>query len=83
MGYTLGELGRAYRAAGRIEEAQQALSTALDVILAAFGEGHPSVGLLTSSLGAAAFDAGDFDRAEELLLRALGLLERVQGPHHP
>ncbi|WP_412070577.1 tetratricopeptide repeat protein [Rubrivirga sp. IMCC43871] len=83
VGYAWGELGRAYRAAGRHDDAQRALSTALAVITAALGEGHPSVAQLMSSLGAAALDAGDVERAETLLRRALDLLEVAHGPDHP
>ena len=76
-------LGIAYTAAGRPQEAIELVADALARVREAFGEDHPDVALHLAALGVAELDTGRAQQAAEHLERAVALDVEHYGAQHP
>lgn len=79
----LSNLASLERRSGFIDDAVECYEQALDRAARMFGEVHPEVALACNNLGVALTDAGDYVRAENIHLRALGIREKAFGAMHP
>ncbi len=70
-------LGSILRNTGRLEEAEDAFSLALDIETRILGADHPQLALTLSHLAEVARDRGDFDRAIELYRSAIDRIESI------
>ena len=81
--YSLLNLGRAYREAGRPGDAELVLRRALTINERSLGPNHAQVAVALNQLALVFEQRGRFDEAEPLYRRALAIREATDGPEHP
>jgi tetratricopeptide (TPR) repeat protein/CHAT domain-containing protein len=79
----LNDMGNLYKDAGRLPEAEAALSRAVAVGRAKSGEDHPNVAASMGNLALVLQNESRFTEAEDLYKRTLAIYEKVFGPNHP
>ena len=83
VAYSLLNLGRAYREAGRLGEAEAVLRRGLAINEQALGPNHVQVAVALNQLALLYEQRGRFDDAEPLYRRALAIRQTTDGPEHP
>jgi tetratricopeptide (TPR) repeat protein/predicted Ser/Thr protein kinase len=71
------------RAEGKREDAREHYKQALELLEAALGPEHPTVGTTLNNLGGLLHESGEYEEAIELFERALKLQMAALGPEHP
>src|ERR1051326_790419 len=69
--------------AGKYDEAETMLETALSLRQKAMGTDHPDIAYSLTLMANIAYYKGDFQKAELLFQNAIAILEKTLGPDHP
>lgn len=83
MGVALNDLGAQYARRGRLEQAEELLTRAVDLKRRALGQRHPDTAVTLNNLAITYKRAGEFSRAAALSAEALEILEETLPSDHP
>ena len=79
----LANLGAAYAARDRMDDAAEAQTEAVALFRSALGDAHPSTAFGLSNLGSSLTSLGRADEAEPLLREAVAIYRSASGERHP